>query len=224
MDKAWEKIKRNSILGSTEDDCMIWNGATNSTGTPIMHYKYRVVTVSRLAYHCYYHEKPKGTLYRTCKNSLCVNPRHFYYKKRFDVRYITKETIKEIKACCDTSSGCWLPNEPKPTFRHKTGMATGHGIYRKLYEAYYNKIGALDTVVHTCQNPECLNPEHLQVKMSSQYSAKIKILDKEYINIREAHRHTGISLTALAKHNKEGIFQVENYRKACINSNQVPAI
>ena len=130
-----------------------------------------------------------------------------------------------------TESGCW--EWLKSTNSAGYGQITINKKYwltHRYARSCVTEVKSSDVVRHLCHNTKCCNPEHLAVgshkdnfsdsleihmKAAEARRGSWSILGVSYKTCRDAVKSTGISMGALTKHTKDGIFQVEAYREAC---------
>lgn len=64
------------------NDCVLWEGSTNWQGHPMVYYRGRTQTGQRVSYQIHNGAiPPKHWVIRTCRNLLCVNPKHLILHK-----------------------------------------------------------------------------------------------------------------------------------------------
>lgn len=141
--------------------------------------------------------------------------------------------IKRIKQNVEIkNNGCWEWN--KSTCSSGYGQLTENKKYwlahRYSYSCCYGEIGKGKVIRHTCHNPKCCNPKHLisGTQADNWNDSRVKniismkkrrgnweICGVKYRTCREASDKTGISLAAIVKHTKNGVFDVVEYRRKC---------
>ena len=88
---------------------------------------------------------------------------HAVYRARLDAEFFART---------DRSSGCWEWTGPRQT-PSRTGRTGGYGrikrhgrqvfAHRHAYELAKGSIPDGLVVMHTCDNPPCINPDHLML-------------------------------------------------------------
>lgn len=140
-----------------------------------------------------------------------------------------------------TDPGCWV--------WQKSCNSAGYGqltenkkywlAHRYAFTCEKHELKSTEVVRHLCHNPKCCNPDHLAVgthkdnwldsESKHRQAAKKRrkswvVGDKTYPTMREAQKNTGISFGGLSKHTKDGVFDIEGYREACIIAKVHPKI
>jgi hypothetical protein len=148
------------------DGCWMWLGACGQKGQPRTSIKKRAANPRRLLWaHVHGEEVPTNRqVATTCKAPACLNPTHLYLRPWMD-----HETRFWQKV--DKSAGpdaCWVWTSTK--------FSSGYGAFkvddlerqshRVSYE-YAHGVSLLgrdaDHILHSCDNPPCVNPAHLRL-------------------------------------------------------------
>lgn len=156
VERFWSKVDRRS-----NDECWLWCGAIYRHSDCVFRPSGKRGTLphiaSRLAYQLYFDcELTSGKqLYKTCHNSLCVNPHH-NTPDRNQMFWLLVDRKSENE--------CW------PWLGHRD-EEWGYGklhyqqrsqkAHRIAYLLTYGELPANLLVCHTCDNPPCCNPSHL---------------------------------------------------------------
>ena len=103
-----------------------------------------------------------------CRRSCCVNPKHLRLGNRGERDDKTNEEArKKIRECCipEPNSGCWIFTEY--TNPEGYGMLSWNGkrllAHRLSYIAFVGEIPEGLCVLHRCDTPCCVNPNHLWI-------------------------------------------------------------
>ncbi len=139
------------------------------------------------------------------------------------------------------NNGCWNWN--------KSTMSSGYGqlmenkmywgAHRYSYTVFKGEIPNGMLVRHTCHNPSCCNPEHLEIgdgkdnyqdsievhrKAQSKRAKGWLIGNVKYATVREANNGTGICPVSIVKFTKNGVFDIEAYRAGCVIARKTPKV
>lgn len=81
------KLKRQTLaeqIAAMEpsNDCVLWEGCTTKEGYPLLYYRGRLQSGHRVSYQLHIGPIPKKHwVVRTCRNLLCLNPKHLELQK-----------------------------------------------------------------------------------------------------------------------------------------------
>lgn len=177
-------------------DCWIWTGQRKTTprGTtaPLVHHLGKELSARTVAWFLLTGEIPDARPQVSCNNELCVKPEHIC---------ANTETFFWAKVGETNEKGCWLwkgqlcpKNYAKFSWHHDEKL--DHSASRYSYW-YHN--GSLpkdgEVVRHKCDNPPCVNPEHL---ISGTYK-------DNYWDARIQGRHTHGEISGNAKLTEEQV-------------------
>lgn len=96
-----------------------------------------------------------------CGNKKCINPEHISILEGKKSNSIKKALAWEI-----TKKGCWECTSHKPDKnRYRSISVDGKKIklHRYMYEKYKGPIPDGFLIRHICDNPPCINPDHLLI-------------------------------------------------------------
>ena len=160
----WKRVDR---LGPSE--CWLWRGMVM---TSYGERKYGVLKVRgerfyahKLSWELKNKDGFSGQLRRSCGNTLCVNPWHMYLisTEDGDVRKFWENVDKCGEGDCwkwtggrynQNGYGCICVR-----VKGESRTVGAHVFSWKLKNGRFPKRGLV--VMHTCDNPECVNPKHL---------------------------------------------------------------
>lgn len=156
MKKSTKERFFEKVQVGAPDECWLWTGA-KSSGYGRIKVKGKAVEASRLAYVMQKGEIPGDHyLYHTCHNPSCVNVGHLLVETTQD---------RFWKNVDKTEEGCWL----------WTGTTTSKGYgYLKIGRknmlahrlSYMWNTGPIPDglfILHRCDTPACIRPDHLYV-------------------------------------------------------------
>ena len=161
-----------------EDGCWVWSGAVKECekyrdyGSFIFNGK-RLLS-HRLAYQLSTgKDAGKKTVYQSCGNSLCINPKHLLLRdKRFEPR-TREKCVSDFWNKVDKSAGddgCWIWKGAKLTTKDKVVYGCAHFLgkntaaQRVAYIICKGEIPKNHSVVQSCDNKLCMNPKHLMLR------------------------------------------------------------
>jgi len=162
----WNKVNK-----SNDSQCWNWLGDTSNTGHGIFfvyneHGNSESISASHFAYKLSNnYNKPIKKIYYKCGNKLCCNPKHLSINKTENKFILNEKQLKRFwsKVIIKGLDDCW---EWKNCKNQK-----GYGSFyfdKKLRYAhrvsYFLSHGQFDEslfVLHHCDNPSCVNPNHL---------------------------------------------------------------
>ncbi len=164
MEISEECLKRfysGFIVPEDNASCFIWEGKIHKNGYGYFSYKRKTMYVHRLSWQIHNEEiPPRHFIHHYCKNKLCCNPAHLRLSKGTKRKTNLERLLSMIIVKED---GCWEYTRGK--------INTGYGqfamdkikilAHRASYELHNGAFDYSLEVCHSCNNPPCINPDHL---------------------------------------------------------------
>jgi hypothetical protein len=161
-----DKLKRYSKL-DPDTGCLIWLGWSNSGYGMVSISAKRNRYVHIVAWECVHGPHLKGfRLHHTCGNRLCINPQHMFLFKSSDED--SKEGIErqltrlKKRVAINPITHCWEwqgAKTPKGYGLLQNGRTIVYA-HRLMWKCVHGEVESFH-VLHRCDNPCCINPEHL---------------------------------------------------------------
>ncbi len=157
LDDIWAKT---SMAGP--DDCWLWRGRTGQRGYPSGWVNGRSSSLRRAVWQLANGRElsHKERVTSTCETKLCVNPVHLTLTPWHDDEARFWTFVQKT----DT---CWLWTGAK--FRKDYGAFRSKGKIRHAHRYSYELAHGVEltdiqqVLMHTCDNPPCVNPAHLRL-------------------------------------------------------------
>ena len=215
----------SKYIRKENNGCWTWTGCVNSNLIPVARIDGKTKSVKRALY-C--HDRGiTGTgrlkIYNTCSNKDCINPSHMAEIQIYYLNVDDKDFLKEVESKCqkDSKKGCWIwPSKNLIFYYDNKKRNLLSAIYRVVNE---NKTNTCK-LIHTCHNQYCCNPEHIKERRLYPRDIPIKIESKQYANLSEAEKATGVPRQTLKKHLVKSVFDIGTYRNNCIRRRKKPKI
>lgn len=179
-ERFWEKVVKT-------DGCWLWSGALNEKGYGAINVSGGKMAAHRLAWKLEHGAAPTGSVLHSCDVRNCVNPAHLSVGTQADNMRQAKERgrlgragrgLGSIGAVAPwrteesrfwskvrKSDDCWI--WVGATADRKYGVfavRSGQRIlaHRWSYERVNGPVSAAAFVMHICDNPSCVRPDHLK--------------------------------------------------------------
>lgn len=169
IERIWSKTTRGG-----PDECWPWNGDLGSKGHPqigtCINGKKGTKSVRRLVWAHVTNSTPSKQRWvrTTCGNTICVNPKHLALRTVLDDPGRFWEHVDK-----GDGSGCWIWTGWKQKGYGLICIDRGTLVFAHRY-SYELAHGPIEghvpgdpererVVMHTCDNPPCVNPAHLRL-------------------------------------------------------------
>jgi hypothetical protein len=161
-ERFWAKVQKS-------DGCWLWQGCRGARdGRGLFWLEGRTVSAARIAFLLSRREDPgKTALRHKCENRLCVNPDHLELRSvsvREHIQKPREDFAARFWRRVEKGDGCWRYKGPRQT-RDSYGAVRFRG--QRVYThrvSYYLSFG-IDPgplcVLHHCDTPACVRPDHL---------------------------------------------------------------
>jgi hypothetical protein len=190
IDNKYAKIFLENVDVGNENDCWNWLGYINISGYGTFVYydenKTQLsIQPSHLMYKLYYsyYDYIRKIYYR-CGNKLCCNPLHLSINKRDKKFIIDEKTLNRFwrKAIIKDKDSCWEWIGAKNRKGYGTIYFDGkvRKAHRVSYVLTYGDILGDLCVLHKCDNPSCVNPNHLFIGTVKDNSDDMILKERDY--------------------------------------------
>lgn len=222
--RFWSKVDKTG-------DCWLWTGGACSLSIGSRSDGSRgMIAVNRLAWKLQYGEVPDGMcVLQSCRNKRCVHPDHLFlgsHQKALSRRDNSKLTGRPVRSMAERfwnkvekGSDCWewMAYKDKDGYG-KIGYQNGGMLSAHRFSWILHFGSILDElfVLHHCDNPSCVRPDHLFLgtnqdnmndmvkkgrspKMRGERNGAAKLTDKIVKLVRRMHFEEGVPQKHLAK-------------------------
>lgn len=158
-ERFWPKVDRRG-----PDDCWQWIGGCGQHRGPIFYDNDRKCSISarRVVWELTHGERPPANRHVvvTCGIIPCVNPKHLDLKPFLDLE-------GRFWPLVNKTDGCWIWTGR--VFKHRGGYGSftvngrPEGAHRVAWKLLRGPLAVGDHLLHSCDNPVCVNPDHLRI-------------------------------------------------------------
>lgn len=171
--KITKTLEERMMLKTIKDPltgCWYWSGYKTKEGFGQLRRPGKLGKLDyahRISYELAFGILPKDIkIFQRCKNKSCLNPDHLLASEDQSIMKYTDVKERLMSRLILTESGCW----EYTGFRNESNYGRmGYGprilgveyCHRISYEVHYGEIPKDQFVLHKCDYPPCVNPEHL---------------------------------------------------------------
>ncbi len=155
-----ERIREYTDDSAGPDACWPWLGSMAGGGSAMLYAWGVLQPARRVVWKVLGHELPKGiTVTATCGHRTCVNPKHLTTRA-----WGGGDDATRFWSYVEKTDGCWIWKsddirgygrfftQGKAVFAHRFSYELANGI----------KVPRDRVVMHKCDNPQCVRPDHLE--------------------------------------------------------------
>lgn len=159
-ERFWEKVRKTAV-------CWLWTGATKSSGTPRFAVERSMVMNAALySWEIANGPVPEGqSLRRSCTELSCVRPDHLALEPgtaRRRMKRPKRPLAERFWEKVSKGEGCWTWTA---NTENGYGRIMNDGQCLKAthvsWEIHHGPVPDGQAVLHSCDNPPCVNPAHL---------------------------------------------------------------
>lgn len=196
------------------DTCWYWKGFTSKRGTPIIRMgagvdamgKKKLIEYSPRQVALYLQGYDQGIFSKpTCGNKLCVNPEHLMIDN--ESRFWAKvQKLSEPDGCW-----IWLAGEDKDSYGKFTVVVNGKQSTIRAHKYSWwlhtgRKIPPRLFLCHSCDNPRCVNPNHLWLGTNRDNTADRCAKGRSAMGEKQgSHKLTEVQVLEIRRLSSEGI-------------------
>lgn len=148
-----ERLQEKFVV-DPDSGCWVWHGFTSGVNRqPCMWNGTRYELAVRIAYRLHRGSLPPGRLYRSCDHQQCINPDH-----------VLATIVDRFWSMVHKSDGCWLwTGDTSGGYGAIKDAGRKIMAHRFSYKLHYGPIEDGKLVLHQCDVPQCVRPDHLFV-------------------------------------------------------------
>lgn len=197
MTEEIKEVFRQRIFKKVKVDktsnCWLWQGAKSNGGAGSINVLGTALSVRRVAYEVFRETIPEHlSVFRTCNNNLCINPDHAYLFHQGSRKQNISLADRFQSYCSEPNEhGCviWLGCKTPKGYGHLAKVTVNQSeqiAHRIAYALYVGEIPKGAHVLHRCDVPSCVNPEHLFVGTNADNVADKVAKGRSFLGIKAA--------------------------------------
>jgi len=142
-----------------QNDCLIWQGDIKSDGNGRFYHDYERQNINIIAWQIYYSEKPKGRIIKFCNKKLCIAKNHMGVNT--NINDLERAFWSKVKKGSNDDCWEWIGNGDINKYGTFYCFGANTQAHRFSYRITNGNFLKELCVLHKCDNPSCVNPNHL---------------------------------------------------------------